>query len=111
MDLKELKELNECNELDMLLRLIKKADNAKKRTEKMLGGNKSAGVDVRKIMQDIRLLSEIIRDEVQRRKSKTLKDSRLLKAIKLEEIRLAREETRIKKLEENRSKKLAENRN
>ena len=70
MGLKELEELKDYNELDLLVKLIEIAESAKKRTEKVLRGNKSAGVDVRKAMQDIRLLSEIIRDEIQRRKFK-----------------------------------------
>jgi hypothetical protein len=105
MDLKELEELKEFNELDMLDKLIEKAEGIKKRTEQILRGNKSAGVDVRKTMQDIRLLSEIIRDEVQRRKFSDLplEESRLSKAIEAEIKRVAREEARIKKLEERRT--------
>lgn len=103
MKLKELEELKQLNELDMLHKLITKAEAAKKRTEQILRGNKSAGVDVRKIMQDIRLLSEIIRDTVQKRKLKSNKEkSKLDKAIESEKKRLQREENRIKKLEEKR---------
>lgn len=104
MNLKELEELKNFNEFDLLNKLIEKAESVKKRTEKILKGNKSAGVDVRKTMQDIRLLSEIIRDLIQRRKinKKTNKDSKLLKAIESEKKRLSREESRIKKLEEKR---------
>jgi hypothetical protein len=100
-----LEELKEFNELDMLDKLIEKAEGIKKRTEQILRGNKSAGVDVRKTMQDIRLLSEIIRDEVQRRKfpDLPLEESRLSKAIEAETKRVAREEARIKKLEERRT--------
>ena len=107
MDLKELEELRGFNELDLLYRLIEKSDAMKKRTEQVLRGNKSAGVDVRKNMQDIRLLSEIIRDLVQRRKFKKAKkeNSRLDKAIVTETKRLLREEARIKKLEEKRTLK------
>lgn len=105
MDLKELEELNNFNELDLLYKLIEKAEGIKKRTEQVLRGNKSAGVDVRKSMQDIRLLSEIIRDLVQRRKFKksSKEDSKLEKAISAEKKRLLREEARIKKLEEKRT--------
>jgi hypothetical protein len=105
MDLKELEELTNFNELDLLYKLIEKAESVKKRTEQILRGNKSAGVDVRKSMQDIRLLSEIIRDLVQRRKFKKSpkEDSKLIKAINAEKKRLLREEARIKKLEEKRT--------
>jgi small-conductance mechanosensitive channel len=105
MDLKELEELKNFNELDLLHKLIEKAEDIKKRTEQILRGNKSAGVDVRKSMQDIRMLSEIIRDLVQRRKFKKnpKEDSKLIKAINMEKKRLLREEARIKKLEEKRT--------
>lgn len=104
MELKELNELKNFNELDLLYKLIEKAEGAKKRTEQILRGNKSAGVDVRKTMQDIRMLSEIIRDKIQRGKLKrgALEDSKLYKAIEAEKKRLLREEDRIKKLEEKR---------
>src|SRR5258708_4728042 len=105
MELKELEELKNFNELDLLYRLIEKAEGIKKRTEKLLKGNKSAGVDIRKSMQDIRILSEIIRDEIQRRKFVDIpkEESKLFKAIESEKKRLLREEARIKKLEEKRT--------
>ena len=55
-------------------------------------------------MQDIRLLAEIIRDETQRRyiKSYQQKNSKIVKAIENENIRMAKEEIRIKKIEEKR---------
>lgn len=105
MGLKELEELKDYNELDLLNKLIEIAEATKKRTEKVLKGNKSAGVDIRKIMQDIRLLSEIIRDEIQRRKfqGKKIGESKLEQAINSEKKRLMREEERIKRLEEKRA--------
>jgi len=105
MELKELEELKEFNELDLLYRLIEKAESIKKRTEQILRGNKSAGVEVRKTVQDIRLLSEIMRDLIQKRKFKKTpkKESKLSKAISLEKKRLLREEVRIKKIEEKRT--------
>lgn len=104
MELKELEELKSFNELDILYKIIDKAESIKKRVEKIVTGNKSAGVDVRKAMQDIRLMSEIIRDEVQRRKftDEPIETSRLNKAIEDEKKRLAREEERTKKIEEKR---------
>lgn len=104
MELNELNELKNCNELDLLYKIIEKAEGIKKRTEQILRGNKSAGVDVRKTMQDIRMLSEIIRDKIQRGKLKrgAIEDSKLYKAIEAEKKRLLHEEERIKKLEEKR---------
>lgn len=104
MKLSELEEFTQFNELDMLYKLIEKTEGIKKRTEELLKGNKTAGVDVRKAMQDIRLISEIIRDEVQRRKFTDIpkEESKLSQAIEEEKIRLAREEDRIKQLEEKR---------
>lgn len=104
MKLSELEEFTQFNELDMLYKLIEKTEGIKKRTEELIKGNKTAGVDVRKTMQDIRLISEIIRDEVQRRKfTDTPKEnSKLFQAIQEEKTRLAREENRIKQLEEKR---------
>ena len=54
MNLKELEQLKEFNELDLLYKLIEKSESIKKRTEQILRGNKSAGVEVRKTVQDIR---------------------------------------------------------
>lgn len=104
MKLSELEEFTQFNELDMLYKLIEKTEGIKKRTEELLKGNKTAGVDVRKAMQDIRLISEIIRDEVQRRKFTDIpkEESKLFQAIEEEKTRLAREEDRIKQLEEKR---------
>lgn len=104
MELKELEEIENFNELDLLYKIIEKSEGVKKRAEQILKGNKSAGVDVRKAMQDIRILSEIVRDQIQRRKFTNLpkEDSKLFKAIVAEKKRLAREEERIKKLEEKR---------
>jgi len=104
MKLKELEELQNCNELDLLYKIIEKSESIKKRVEQITKGNKSAGIDVRKTMQDIRLISEIIRDEIQRRKftNEPLENSRLFKAIESEKKRLIREEERIAKLENRR---------
>lgn len=102
MDLNELESFKEFNELDLLYKLIEKAENSKKRVEQILKGNKVAGVDVRKAMQDIRLLAEIIRDEIQKRKNPISGPTKLEEAIEKEKKRLALEEERIKKLEQKR---------
>jgi len=110
MDLSELEDLKNCNELDLLYKIIEVAEGLKKRTELVLHNNHAAGVDVRKKLQDIRLLSLIMRDEIQRREKKkknepTSKESAIEKAIQSEINRLKKEDERIKKLEEKRKRR------
>lgn len=107
MDLSELEELKKYSELDLLYKIIEVAESAKKRTELILHNNHAAGVDVRKTLQDVRLLSLIMRDQIQRRDRKrrnkpVSKSSALDKAIKAENARLKKEDERIRKLEEKR---------
>lgn len=107
MDLSELEELKTYSELDLLYKIIEVAEGAKKRTELVLHNNHAAGVDVRKTLQDIRLLSLIMRDQIQRRDRKrrnkpVSKSSALDNAIKAENARLKKEDERIRKLEEKR---------
>lgn len=68
MELKELEALRECNELDLLYKLIEVAQGNIKRAEQFLKGNKTAGVDVRHSMQDVRLIAEFIRESIQMNK-------------------------------------------
>lgn len=106
LTLNDLEELKKCNELDILYKIIDIANNAKKRTEEILADNKQAGVDVRKLLQDIKILSDIMRDKIQLRKSKTEKGkNRLYKAIDNEKERIKKEEEKIKRLEKNRLEK------
>jgi hypothetical protein len=110
MDLNELENLKNLSELDLLYKIIEVAEGAKKRTELVLHNNHAAGVDVRKTLQDIRLLSLIMRDQIQRRdrkrKNKVLSDeSAIDKAIQAEILRLKKEDARIKKLEEKRKRR------
>lgn len=106
MTLKELEELKECNELDMLYIIKGKVISIEGLTERVLKGVKSNGVEVRKVLQDIRLLSEIMRDEIQNRKfkNKEKKDTKLYQAIEQEKKRLMKEDERLRKLEEKREK-------
>lgn len=109
MDLIELENLKNYNELDLLYKIIEVAESAKKRTELVLHNNYAAGVDVRKTLQDVRLLSIIMRDQIQRRTRKGRgqdlpKESALDKAIQTEVLRLKKEDERIEKLEEKRKK-------
>jgi hypothetical protein len=107
MNLKELEELKNFNELDMLLKLIKKAEGIKKRTEDLILDVKAARVDVRKTMNDIKLLSDIIRDEIQRRTNQNIpiEESKLFKSIEAEKKRLEKEEIRIRKIEAKRAER------
>ena len=70
MEMNELEELRNFNELDLLYKIIDVAEDSKKRTEKVVKGNETAGVDVRHSMQDIRLLAEIIRESIQSKKGR-----------------------------------------
>lgn len=106
MNLIELKELVDYNELDILYKIIDKCQINIKRMEDVVIGNKSAGVDLRKVMQDVRLMSEIIRDEIQRRHSGK-SESKLQEAIEKEEKRLVKEEIRIANIEKQRLNKEA----
>lgn len=68
MEINDLEELREFNELDLLHKIIEISEKSKKRVEQSLKGNKTAGVDVRHSMQDVRFLAEIIRETVQMKK-------------------------------------------
>lgn len=68
MELNELEKLREFNELDLLHKIIEVAEGNKRRVEQIIRGNKTAGVDVRHSMQDVRLLAELVRESVQIRK-------------------------------------------
>jgi hypothetical protein len=110
MELQEIEKLKTLNELDLLYKIIEIAEGAKKRTELVLHNNHAAGVDVRKTLQDIRLLSTIMRDQIQRRERKrknkpSIRESAIDKAIKAEILRLKNEDEKIKKLEEKRKRR------
>lgn len=106
--LQELEEMKEYNELDILFKVIERATNIKGITEKTIKGNKTAGVDTRKHIQDLRMLLEIMRDKIQYRKDNLEEDenSKLFKAIEKEKKRIKEEEERFKLLEEKRRKRM-----
>lgn len=112
MDLAELEELKDFNELDVLFKIIEKAESLKDITEKTIRGNKSAGVETRKFIQELRMLSEIMRDKIQHRRynKDEGEDSRLFKEIEKEKKRIIEEEKRIQILEEKRKQKMDEKR-
>jgi hypothetical protein len=106
LTLNDLEGLKNCNELDILYKIIDIANSARKRTEEILADNKQAGVDVRKSLQDIKILSDVMRDKIQLRKSKSeAGKNRLYKAIDNEKERIKKEDEKIKRLEKNRLEK------
>jgi hypothetical protein len=116
MELNELEELRGYNELDLLHKLIEIAKNTTKRTEQFIKGNKTAGVDVRHSMQDVRLLAEFIRESIQMKKGTKQPNSgeykgeiipltKLEKAIVDKKESIEKEEVYIKRAENLRIKK------
>lgn len=116
MEIKELENLRNYSELDMLYKIIEIAQNNKKRTEQFLRGNKTAGVDVRQSMQDIRLLAELIRESIQinkgikkdkigEYKGETISLNKLEKSIVDKKIKLQKEEEYIRNIEAMRRNK------
>ena len=115
MEINELEELREFGELDLLYKMIDIAERTKKRTEQFLRGNKTAGVDIRRSMQDVRLLAELIRESVQikkgikklkigKYKGETIELTKLEKAIVNKKESINKEERQIKKAENLRKK-------
>ena len=116
MEVNELKNLRNYNELDLLHKIIEIVEKSKKRVEQNLRGNKTAGVDVRHSMQEIRLLAEIVRETVQMRKGtkkllqgeykgEIISLTKLEKAIVDKKESLKKEDAYIKRAENLRKKK------
>lgn len=116
MELNDLEELRGYNELDMLHKLIDVAQENMRRTEQFLKGNKTAGVDVRHSMQDVRLLAEFIRESIQVKKGTKQPDvgeykgeiiplTKLEKAIVDKKESIQKEEIFIKRVENLRKNK------
>jgi len=94
MELDELRKLIDLNELDLLYELTSIIESNKKDVERILRGQKEAGIRVRESMQDVKLLCEIIRDKIQVRKKAKWGDKRISaldKAIKSAQKKLIRE--------------------
>jgi hypothetical protein len=119
MELNELEELRNYNELDLLYKLIEIANESAKRTEQFLKGNKTAGVDVRHSMQDVRMIAEFIRESIQVKKGtkqppvgdykgEIIPLTKLEKAIIDKKESLEKEEVFIKRAENLRIKKRRE---
>lgn len=77
MELSDLRKFNDYNELDLLYELITISNANKKDAERILRGEKEAGVRMRNSMQDVKLLCEIIRDKIQIRKKASWGDKRI----------------------------------
>jgi hypothetical protein len=96
----------------LLYKLIKIAESSKRDTEKVLKGEKIPGARVRKKMQDIKMMCEIIRDMIQVRfgLSKTWKECRvpaLERLIKEAQESLEKEKKMIEKRKKERREKIA----
>lgn len=104
MNLEELESLKELNELDLLYKITDIIEDNYGDAEAIIKqrGWKASGVRVRDNMQDVKLISEIIRDKIQIRKGVKWGDKRkfvLDKAIENEKTRLS------KQTESNRKRK------
>ncbi len=111
MNLDELNELRNFNELDVLYKIIEIAKNNIEDTETVLREHlwKTPGRRVRKQMQDIKFLAEVIRDKIQIRKGVKWSEKRVFaidKAIKKEKIRLKKEQELIEKRKKQRKDKI-----
>lgn len=109
MELEELNELGNLNELDLLYKLLEKATSNKKDLERVLKGEKSAGIRVRDSLQDVKTLCEIIRDKIQIRKGVIWSEKRvssLDKAIKEAEEKKVKDKILIEKMKRERMLKL-----
>lgn len=116
MEINELEELRDFSELDFLYKIIEVAESKKKRVEQFMKGNKTAGVDVRQSMQDIRFLAELIRESVQinkgvkkietgNYKGEIIELNKIEKAIVDKKINLEKEEEYIARIENLRREK------
>jgi predicted metal-dependent TIM-barrel fold hydrolase len=110
MELEELHRLANLNELDLLYKLIEIAQNNRKDTEKILKGEKAAGIRVRDNLQDVKMLCEIIRDKIQIRKGiewSTKRVSALDRAIKEAENKQIKDRELIEKKKQERLARFA----
>lgn len=102
MKIKELEALKECNELDILYKIIEKAEKMEPRTEESVVGNKSAGIEVRKKLSDMRILISIMRDIITTRNNPSTRMSVLDKEIQKKQAKDKKEEEYLQKLEKRR---------
>lgn len=60
--------MEEKNVLDLLIEIQKIAADAETDAEKVIKGNKTAGIRLRKVMQEVKALAQEVRDGVQESK-------------------------------------------
>ena len=60
--------MEDKNVLDLLLEIQRVAAESETDAEKVIKGNKTAGIRLRKVMQQIKKLAQDVRDEVQESK-------------------------------------------
>jgi hypothetical protein len=114
MELNELNKLNELNELDLIYKIIDLANLNKHDIEKVLRGEKAAGIRVRSSLQDIKLLCEAIRDKIQIRKNAKWGNKRVFsveKALKKAHSKEIKDEELIKKRKEERISRILNKKN
>lgn len=72
MEVEDLRRIQNYNEYDLLFEIIDIANNNTNNAEETLRNNKAAAVRLRKGMQDIRFLCEVIRNKIQIRRGTSL---------------------------------------
>lgn len=86
MELEELNEMDNLNELDLFYKMEQMVRCLRKDTEKILRGNKKASIRVRRNLQDIKLICNIIRDKIQIRNGAKWGNARVDSLSKAKEI-------------------------
>ncbi len=84
MSLQELERFRECNELDVVYKMQELMKSAQGNAEKVVKNNKAARVELRKNMNDIRIMCMIMRDMVKMRRVPAEKNRALELAIEQE---------------------------
>jgi hypothetical protein len=94
MTLKELEALRDANELDIIRKMQEVLSGAEKKASKVVSGSKMPRVELRKNMNDIRMLCMIMRDMVKMRDSGADRNNALELAIEQEQRAIDREKKR-----------------
>lgn len=96
MTLKELEAIRNYNELDLIHKMQEVLRNAEQKAEKVVGGSKMPRVELRKYMNDTRILCMIMRDMVKMRDSGAEQNASLEAAIQQEKNAIEREMKQLK---------------
>ena len=91
MTLPELERLRDCNELDLVYKMQEVLKTAEKKAHKVIMGSKMPRVELRKSMNDLRILCMIMRDMVKMRDSGAEKNNALEAVIQQEKSAIERE--------------------